>query len=290
MLNKTAFQFFLLSQTLDSLHYSHGMPLSGYPTVRPVNYQETLVAAVAKIGQPVHPTTPEVGEGWDRSLREYRAALMSTFASIEIACKLIGIDSVIKDIRRAMDYFGTELELNRVRFHIEHITSRIKDELENQLFLQVQFRNWKYYKPIDLFGPEVGKKFPRATEDIANAGSCFALGQHTACVFHLMRAMEHCVQRFGKRLKISLDPMRSSWSEIMDQVNTHAKTLPGGKKATTAQNKRKQRFAMAAGRLDHVRIVWRNDVMHPKATYEETEASEVLAGVEAFFRSVVVLL
>ena len=47
---------------------------------------------------------------------------------------------------------------------------------------------------------------------------------------------------------------------------------------------------MAAGRLDHVRIVWRNDVMHPKATYDESEAREVLNAVEAFLNSVVGLV
>ena len=47
---------------------------------------------------------------------------------------------------------------------------------------------------------------------------------------------------------------------------------------------------MAAGRLDHVRIVWRNDVMHPKATYDDAETLEVLTGVEAFFKSVVDLV
>jgi hypothetical protein len=47
---------------------------------------------------------------------------------------------------------------------------------------------------------------------------------------------------------------------------------------------------MAAGRLDHVRIVQRNDVMHPKATYDEAQALEVLEGVRAFLISFVDLL
>jgi hypothetical protein len=34
--------------------------------------------------------------------------------------------------------------------------------------------------------------------------------------------------------------------------------------------------------LDNVRLAWRSDVMHPKATYDEAEASEVIASVNAF--------
>jgi hypothetical protein len=76
----------------------------------------------------------------------------------------------------------------------------------------------------------------------------------------------------------------------MDHVNNAIKALPGGAKATSAQKKRKQALSMAAGRLDHVRIVQRNDVMHPKATYDEAQALEVLEGVRAFLISFVDLL
>jgi hypothetical protein len=148
----------------------------------------------------------------------------------------------------------------------------------------------KYYRVSNLFGDEVGRKLPKITEDVANAGSCFAVGQSTACVFHLMRVMEHCVQRLGRKLRVSIDPNRESWHQIMIHVHTQVNALPGGARASRPQNARKQRFAMAAGRLDHVRIVWRNDVMHPKATYDEAEALEVLTAVEAFLKSVADLL
>ena len=76
----------------------------------------------------------------------------------------------------------------------------------------------------------------------------------------------------------------------MMHVNKQVEAMPGGTKASHSQNVRKKRFALAAGRLDHVRIVWRKDVMHPKATYDEAEALEVLTAVEAFLKSVVDLL
>jgi hypothetical protein len=76
----------------------------------------------------------------------------------------------------------------------------------------------------------------------------------------------------------------------MLHVHKHVELLPGGAKATKAQNKRKQQFSLAASRLDAVRIAWRNDVMHPKATYDEKEALEVLTSVRAFLESVVKLV
>ena len=42
----------------------------------------------------------------------------------------------------------------------------------------------------DHFGPEVRKAFGDTVEDVAEAASCLGLERSTACVFHLMRALE----------------------------------------------------------------------------------------------------
>jgi hypothetical protein len=106
-----------------------------------------------------------------------------------------------------------------------------------------------------------------------------------------MRVMEHCVQRFGRKLSVTtIDVSRETWHQIMLHVHKQVELLPGGVKATVAQNRRKQRFAVAASRLDHVRIAWRNDVMHPKATYDEKEALDVLTSVRAFLENIVTLV
>lgn len=164
---------------------------------------------------------------------------------------------------------------------------RIEDEAQAVCFLYVPNTRVQYYERNELFGPEVTRKLSRVSGDIAHAGTCFALAQYTACVFHLMRVMEHCVQRLGRKLKISIDVRRESWAQITMHLNTKVSSLPHGAKHTVAQNRRQQKFALAVGRLDHVRIVWRNDVMHPKETYEETECLEVLNAVGAFLNGVV---
>jgi hypothetical protein len=105
-----------------------------------------------------------------------------------------------------------------------------------------------------------------------------------------MRVMEHCVQRLGKRLKISIDPSRESWHQIMIHVDNAVDAMPGGAKASPQQNKKKQKYALAVTRLDNVRIAWRNEVMHPKSTYDETEALEVLTSVKSFTATLVDLV
>jgi hypothetical protein len=114
-----------------------------------------------------------------------------------------------------------------------------------------------------------------------------AYGENTACVFHLMRVMEHCVQALGKKLKVTaINVKTDTWHQIMLHVHGQIEKMPGGKKATAAQNSKKQKFSLAASRLDSVRIAWRNDVMHPKATYDENEALEVMSSIKAFLISI----
>jgi hypothetical protein len=102
--------------------------------------------------------------------------------------------------------------------------------------------------------------------------------------------MEYCVQRFSRKLLVAIDTRNESWYQIMKAVNTQIDLLPAGKSKTVRQNNRKKQFSLAASRLDHVRIVWRNDAMHPKETYDEEQALEVITSVGAFLKSVVRLI
>jgi hypothetical protein len=219
--------------------------------------------------------------------------IVTTPGWVDSACHGIGLTSITKDIDRAKrDTEGLFPDRQKIRFHIEHITERVVDELAEQLFLHISPDKAKYYRKSELFSEVIGAKFPKAREDLTNAGTAYALGLNTAaCVFHLMRVLEHCVQRFGRRLKITdIDVKRQTWHQIMLHVHKKVEALPGGTKATVAQSNRKQSFAVAASRLDHVRIAWRNDVMHPKATYDEKEALDVLTSVGAFLESIVKLV
>src|SRR5260370_42087827 len=101
-----------------------------------------------------------------------------------------------------------------------------------------------------------------------------------------MRALEHCVQRLGRKLKVTINVNTESWANIMDHVNNAVKQMKGGRNAAASQNRQKERYAMAAGRIDHVRIVWRNDPMHPKSTYGEFHTLEVLTSAGKYLVSV----
>jgi hypothetical protein len=136
-----------------------------------------------------------------------------------------------------------------------------------------------FYVENKPFGERVAKRFQLANEDISEAGKCLALQRPTACVFHLMRVMERGVQAFGKKMKININPATETWYQIMEHVGKGIKTV----EVDTPRHKaKKAKYAIVAAHLDHVRIAWRNDVMHPKQTYTRQEAFDLFNAVRAF--------
>jgi hypothetical protein len=75
--------------------------------------------------------------------------------------------------------------------HLLEIVSRLRDDCSDRIYFQIAPEDARLLEmDADHFGPEVRNAFGDAVEDIAEAANCLALERPTACVFHLMRALE----------------------------------------------------------------------------------------------------
>lgn len=162
---------------------------------------------------------------------------------------------------------------------INHLISRTKDELAGKSFFFIEDSDVQFFQATRPFGDKVYEKFVGSFEDIAEASKCLALRRPTACVFHLMRALEVAVQRFGRRLGIKGDVSRLTWGQITSQLNEALKKLPD---ATNRQKSKKATYAEVLALLNAVRIAWRNEVMHPNRHYNRQEAFEIYNASKAF--------
>ena len=130
-------------------------------------------------------------------------------------------------------------------------------------------------------------RFTNSLPEIEEAMKCLALERGTACVFHLMRVMEFGIKKLGKKLRVDIDVEKETWYQIEQHVNKAIAAMPS---STSANQKKKQKHASAAAGLGSVRIAWRNDVMHPKATYTEEEARRIMDHVGGFLNSLCPLI
>jgi hypothetical protein len=196
------------------------------------------------------------------------------------ACVAAGMGNVTPELDRIALLISPRFAAQRLPIvqAITHLLSRVQDDLASQKFFRVPNDDVQFYGNDKLFGELVATKFKPTVEDIKNAGNCLALGQATACVFHLMRAMEAAVRQLGRRLRVTITP-QTTWRQMTGQMDDKIKKMP---EATEAQKRKKNKWEEARANLHHVGSVWRNNTMHPATTYTPSQARDVLNAVRVF--------
>lgn len=166
---------------------------------------------------------------------------------------------------------------------LSEFQNRMRDELALCHFFYVTDQERAFFSPTaPLFGKEVEDKLSLVIEDISEAGKCIGLGRSTAAVFHLMRVMETGVQKLGDKLGV-LFTDEKVWQIILDQVNAAIKKLDQKANET-------KKYAAISAYLYNVKLAWRNEAMHPKATYTPEEAEAIFLAVRAYMKELASVL
>jgi hypothetical protein len=216
--------------------------------------------------------------------------VLDNFRKIKNLCGPVGLSLSVKHADRVMSNHKAAITYAQLKEAVTQLQDRIRDELDTVYFLHVPFEKAKVYYRSHPFGEAVTNKFPKAITDIQEASKCLAVARYTACVFHLMRVMEIGVQYLGKKLKLS-DTHEKEWQAILNSVNGAIKkmgtpTTPLTSRQKTARNK----YSQAAVYLENVKNAWRNNVMHPKASYTPEEAEEVFQTVKSYMQHLASIL
>lgn len=229
--------------------------------------------------------TPEHEAEVREDLEFRRKVVSDALERTEGACVLAGLTGVLPEIERLrtnLSMWRPNVPVRDIGGDIGHLRNRLRDELQNEYFLHVSRTDYQLYGQPEGFGPEVAAKFPTGVEDVEGAGNCLALGQPTACVFHLMRLAEIGVRALAKKLKVTtIDPETENWNTIIDHVNKAINALPA---KTVSEKARKAALAGASAHMNVIRIATRNEVMHPKKTYTQEEARDSLQATRLFMR------
>jgi hypothetical protein len=205
---------------------------------------------------------------------------MESFASpIQVVQTLAGkvaLTSTARQAHRALITIRLRGRLADILSEIKQLQVRMVEELQDRKFLFVPPEFVPYWDQKDAFG--LGNKFKKAHDDIRAAGNCLALQQPTACIFHLMRAMEVVVRKLSKRLKVTITP-NTTWRQMTGGMDDKIKAMPN---KTNRQKRKKNDWESARANLHHVGSVWRNKTMHPADSYTQSQAHDVLNATRVF--------
>ena len=168
-----------------------------------------------------------------------------------------------------------------IKGYCEELRERVAHELEGKAIYYVS-DHVDLLTETPLFGDQVNEAFPSARYDISEAGHCLALKRPTACVLHLMRALESGLSSLSTALGISLT--RKGWDAILNQLEKEIRLRSTETSDAKWKNEGEQFFAQAATHFRMIKDAWRNHAMHGRDKYTEEEAEVIYGSVRSFMR------
>ncbi|MEJ7811355.1 MAG: hypothetical protein WKG32_13170 [Gemmatimonadaceae bacterium] len=253
-----------------------------------------------------------IGEG-------FRAELQAKFDQFIERLGYADLDMTRTAAVRMRSHLSAETTYRLITASIIEIDGRLRDELADRRFLYVSNKVVPYYESPFEGWDGVREVFPDAEYDITEAGKCFALGCHTACVLHLMRVLEIGLRRMAKRFGVSVAD--KAWHNVITGIQARINAIDSG---DTSRARRKSRegklrqgtpahgaprtdkekkaderaarrtkaalhfYSLAATQFRFFKEAVRNYAMHARTTYGEDQARTIYDAVRAFMVSLAV--
>jgi hypothetical protein len=171
---------------------------------------------------------------------------------------------------------------------VEVLQGREEHELEDIIFGFIPPDKMSYFENKELFGKVVAERFPSAAQDIEAAANCYAHDLHTACVFHLMRAVELGTRRVlrgmnaGKHLKRPVE--LCTWGELIAALEEGLKGLTVGKRTSTVKASTFGFYNHAVGVFRNFKGAWRDPVSHTGKQYKPGETKDTMDNTRQFMQ------
>ena len=156
------------------------------------------------------------------------------------------------------------------------------EELRRNSCFRIAKDKEKYFQKDDLFGLDVSKAFDSCVAEIQTAGTCYALEQNEACVFHLMRILERSLGVLASKFRVPFD--HDNWHNIIQQLEAAIRKMDAATFGTDWKEKQKF-YARAASQFMFFKDAWRNHVMHVRDEFDEGKALSVYNSVRGFMQA-----
>lgn len=212
----------------------------------------------------------------------------------ESLCKRLNIDisasaSQLKSRVRYPEKSSIELWIVWRDFRREIVNGLVKHSL-----MYIPKPEKDFYNQKMLFGKKIYDNFPSARYDIETAGTCYAVGSYTACVFHSMRAVEIGAREMVKRLKVQrhLPPNRPielcDWGKLRIALDKGIDVLEIGSSQSLVKKEKFEFYNHAVGVFKNFKDAWRNNVSHTRKIYKAGETKDIMDNTRQFMKHIAV--
>jgi hypothetical protein len=217
----------------------------------------------------------------ESTLDGFRAAL----ADMRLECEkldLISTTDLVAHVDSEVRLEGRTYTWSALCNHLDTLSFSFATELRRNSHFRISNDKDKYFEKNDLFGPEVSKAFASCSDEIRNAGNCYALEQPEASVFHSMRIFERGLGALAT--KFNVDFKHTNWHNVIEEVEKRIRRMDA---TFGADWKEKQMFySQAATHFMFLKDAWRNHIMHIRdVPYDDGRAFSILDHARQFMQA-----
>jgi hypothetical protein len=266
-----------------------------YELIESLNMLRFYGAAFVTVSMELEKARSKLGMEWmtcDFGVLKAREEVSKALSLVETEMKRLPLSQSFQEqlrrLKARVDSDGLggsdELEHHQLLTVLAELEANLQIELQAWLFFSVRPDKRAFYEsPAHYFGGNVVTLYSDSEVDLKAAGRCFALDEWTACVFHLMRAVEMALHKWANQLgAVQKVPVtEANWQEIIDGAHKALKeieALPRSKERASDL----EYFGETTAQFSSFKNAWRNHVAHGRQCYDEKRANEVMEAVRAF--------
>lgn len=186
---------------------------------------------------------------------------------------------------------GAAAEYRDLQHELKELRKAIYRDLSEKLFVEIPEPHAQYFDQDELFGADVAARFPEANKEIKAAGNCYATENYTACVFHLMRAVEVV----ARKLVIALNsrqylnpPNRPvelcTWDDLLKALDRGVADLAAGTRTNPKKKAAYEFYNHAVAQFRNFKDAWRNNVSHKRETYQQVKTKDIMDNTRQFMQ------
>jgi hypothetical protein len=181
---------------------------------------------------------------------------------------------------RRLKKFFEEEKINCVsaREICSELTNRIHDEIGLRSLFVLSPQETKLLTETEPYGPVVTAKFFDARGDLEEAAKCLAFERGTACVMHLVRAVEIALHTLAMSLNAKFKAS-DDWDAILKEIDNIVNPWPT---TTMAEITRKDKYRAIHSNLTSVKRAWRHPSAHARFNATPEIARDIFAAVKGF--------
>lgn len=202
------------------------------------------------------------------------------------------MEDILGECRKLSLPVSTEIIVDRIKYllpqnqaELNTIIDVVRAEMRSQLFLFVPPHLAGYYDN-DRLPLSARAEFSRAASELVRAGSCHALGEHTAAIFHAMRAAEIAVRvlatAMGVTFSVSIE--LQEWQVILNAITSKIREIENCPKSEKRDHDL-EFFGIAAAQFRYFKDGWRIHVSHAGDLYSEFQAREAIDHVGSLIQA-----